>query len=135
MTPYDELCAYTLNLRDPEFLHQLVVDAQTLQTATAATKPMALAFALLSLYLSVEKNIFGRQIQRFHMQLANKKIPWPPITLPSNRGSFTAAGVLAAPPGPQRNLLIHAWAASVWSTYAASRNEITALVHHHLDIT
>ena len=96
MTPYDELCAYTLSLRDAEFLHQLVVDAHTAQTATEASKPIALVFALLGLYLSVEKSISGRQIQRFHMQLANLGVRWTLPELPGDRGNLTAADVLAA---------------------------------------
>jgi hypothetical protein len=134
MTPYDELCAYTLSLRDPEFLHQLVVDAHCAQNATEATKPIALVFALLGLYLSVEKNISGRQIQIFHMQLANLGIRCTCPAPPSERGSLTAADVLAAAPGEPRHQAIHAWCASVWQAYAPARAEIVELAARHLDI-
>jgi hypothetical protein len=134
MTPYDELCAYTLSLRDEFFLHQLVVDAQTLQTATEATKPIALIFALLGLYLSMEKNISGRQVQRFHMQLARLGLQWSRPAVPSDRGSVTAADALAAAPGEARNRAIHAWCASVWKAYAPARPEIIAIAARHLDV-
>jgi hypothetical protein len=134
MTPYDELCAYTLSLHDPEFLHQLVVDAHCAQTADANTKPIALVFALLGLYLSVEKNITGRQIQRFHMQLANLGIRWTLPALPSGRGSLTAADVMAAAPGDARHRAIQAWCASVWMACAPARAQIIEICARHLDI-
>jgi hypothetical protein len=134
MTPYDELCAYTLSLHDAEFLHQLVVDAHTAQTATEASKPIALVFALLGLYLSVEKSISGRQIQRFHMQLANLGVRWTLPELPGDRGNLTAADVLAAAPGEARHRAIHAWCASVWQTYTPARSQIVELAAHHLGI-
>jgi hypothetical protein len=52
MTPYDELCCYTLERGDASFIHQHVVDAQIAQQASDATKPIALAFALAGLYLT-----------------------------------------------------------------------------------
>jgi len=134
MTPYDQLCAYTLSLHDDFFLHQLVVDAQTAQTATEATKPIALVFALLGLYLSVEKNITGRQIQRFHMQLANLDVRWTLPALPANRGSLTAADVMAAAPGDARNRAIRAWCASVWTAHAPAREQIVEIAARHLDM-
>jgi hypothetical protein len=134
MTPYDQLCAYTLSLHDEFFLHQLVVDAQTAQTATEATKPIALVFALLSLYLSVEKNISGRQVQRFHMQLANLGLKWTRPTLPKDRGKLTAADVMASAPGEARNQAIHAWCASVWTAYAPTRAQIVEIAARHLDV-
>jgi hypothetical protein len=135
MTPYDQLCAYTLSLHDDFFLHQLVVDAHCAQTATEATKPIALVFALLSLYLSVERKISGRQIQRFHMQLANLRLQWTRLALPKDRGSITADDVFTAAPGEARNQAIHAWCASVWTAYAPARAEIVEIAARHLDIT
>jgi len=134
MIPYDELCAYTLSLRDPEFIHQLVVDAHCAQTADTNTKPIALVFALLGLYLSVEKKISGRQVQRFHIQLANLGMRWTRPALPSERGSITARDVLAAAPGESRHRAIHAWCASVWTAYAPARAQIVEIAARHLDI-
>jgi hypothetical protein len=135
MTPYDELCAYTLSLHDPEFLHQLVVDAHCAQTADANTKPIALVFALLGLYLSVEKNITGRQVQRFHMQLADLGIRWTLPARPAERGSITTDDVMAAPPGEARNRAIRAWCASVWMAYAPARAQIIEIAARHPNIT
>src|SRR5438067_3221775 len=51
-------------------LLQHVVDAYAAQTARASTKPITLAFALVGLYLHLEKNQTGKQVQRVHMLLA-----------------------------------------------------------------
>ena len=125
MTAYDELCAWTLSLRDPEFIHQHVVDAHAAQTATTATKPITIAFALVGLYLHLEKRFTGKQVQRAHMALAQRKRTWPAVTLPDNRGTITAADVLVS---PDRRTAIDAWCTSVWSAYRESRGTIAALL-------
>src|SRR5947208_5045046 len=106
---YDELCAYTLTHGDPAFIHQHVVDAFAAQTANAQTKPIALTFALAGLFLHVERAVSGRQVQRFHMQMARKKRPWPAVFLPADRGAMTAADVMAAPAGPERDRAVDRW--------------------------
>src|SRR5262247_2885212 len=70
---YNELCYYTLAHRDPSFIHQHVVDAFAAQNADEQTKPIKLTFALVGLYLHVEKRFSGRKVQRVHMDLARKK--------------------------------------------------------------
>ena len=69
---YNQLALYTLAHPDPRFIHQLVVDAYTAQNADDNTKPIALVFALIGLYLHIEKGYTGKQVQRAHMQLANR---------------------------------------------------------------
>lgn len=83
---YDEVRYYSLSLGDPEFIHQHVVDAFTAQCADEHTKPIAITFALVGLYLHVEKGLTGRQVQRAHMELARTKRTWPAFTLPTDRG-------------------------------------------------
>jgi hypothetical protein len=58
---YHELRAYSLAHRDPNFLHQHVVDAFAAQCANERTKPITLTFALVGLYLHVEKKQTGLQ--------------------------------------------------------------------------
>jgi hypothetical protein len=128
---YDELRCYTLAHRDPSFIHQHVVDAFTAQHADAQTKPIALTFALMGLYLSVEKNFSGRQVQHVHIYFASHKQPWPVFQLPLERGSVTAADVMASPAGPERDHAIHAWCASVWNAYCNSRQTLTDLLRQH----
>src|SRR5262245_3539103 len=118
---YHELCAYTLSHGDAAFIHQHVVDAYMAQHATDATKPIGTTFALVGLYLLIEKHYSGKQVQQVHMKLSQRKEQWPHFTLPKSRGAITSMEVVAAPAGPQRDQAIHAWCASVWSAFAANR--------------
>lgn len=128
MTAYDELCCYTLAHGKPEFIHQYVVDAFAAQTADEQTKPIKLTFALVGLYLHVEKQVSGREVQQMHMRLAEKKRSWPSFVLPDDRGAMTAADVLAAPPGPERDRAIDRWCASVWNAFRDNRETVAALL-------
>ena len=94
MTPdpddlYHELSYYTLAHPGPSFIHQHIVDAYTAQHANETTKPIAVIFALIGLYLHVEKNFTGRQVQRFHMKLAKIRRQWVRPQLPKERGAST----------------------------------------------
>lgn len=128
---YDALAAYTLTLGDPAFIHQHVVDAFAAQHATEATKPITVAFALIGLYLHVERGLTGRQVQRAHMMLARRSRTWPVFRLPETRGAMTAADVLAAPAGPARDRAISSWSGVVWSAYAEIAPEVAALARAH----
>jgi len=105
---------------DPSFIHQHLVDAYTAQHADEHTKPIALAFALIGLYLYLEKNYTGKAVQRAHVRLGWRRTPWPRFDLPEQRGNITAADVLAVPPGPERDAAIRQWCVSVWDAYRAS---------------
>ena len=85
---YHELCGYTLGRGDAFFIHQHVVDAFAAQHADARSKPVSVAFALIGLYLHVEKQWSGRQVQRAHMALARHRRSWPVFSLPADRGSI-----------------------------------------------
>jgi hypothetical protein len=125
---YDELSFYTLAHADPAFIHQHIVDAFAAQTAGELTKPIKLTFALVGLYLHVEKQFSGRQVQLVHMQLAQKKSEWPALRLPKERGVIRVVDVLAAPEGSERDALIHAWCAAVWDAFSINRPTITNLL-------
>ncbi len=56
---YDQLASYTLELRDPEFIHQHIVDVYAVQHSGPGTKPIAIVFGLIGLYLYVEKEFHG----------------------------------------------------------------------------
>ncbi len=128
---YHEVCAYTLTLGDAAFIHQHVVDAFAAQTADAGTKPIALTFALVGLYLLIEKHYTGRHVQRVHMALARHKEQWPAFPLPEDRGAITAVAVAAAPAGAERDRAIHAWAASVWSAFFNTHEQVARLLEQH----
>jgi hypothetical protein len=125
---YNELLFYTLAHPSPDFLHQLAVDAYTAQHADAGTRPMAIVFALLGLYLSVERGVTGRQIQRLHMHLAQRPRDYPRLPLPADRGDLTIHDVLAAPAGAERDAAIHAWCAAVWQPWSFARPQLLPLI-------
>ena len=125
---YNELCAYTLTHGDAAFIHQHVVDAFTAQHANEQTKPIGLTFALIGLYLHVEKHVSGRDVQKVHMQLARRKREWPRFPLPQGRGSMTAVVVMRAPAGPERDRAIDAWCSSVWNAYRDSGDIVASLL-------
>ncbi len=127
-TEIDELSFYSLSHPDAVyFIHQHVVDAYKAQTADENTKPIGLIFSLIGLYLYLEKNYTGRQVQLAHMKLANNKKVWPKIELPKDRGQITITDVLKAEPGEARDLMIKEWCRSVWAAYKTSHETIAAL--------
>jgi hypothetical protein len=125
---FDLLCAYTLTKGDAAFIHQHVVDAFAAQHADERTKPIKITFALVGLYLLVERQVSGKQVQRVHMQLAKRKQAWPGFALPEDRGALTAVEVLAAGEGAARDAAIHQWCRSVWAAYSGSRETVAALL-------
>jgi hypothetical protein len=128
---YHELQCYTLGHGQPEFIHQHVVDAWAAQHADERTKPIALTFALVGLYLHLEKGFTGRQVQLAHMALGRHRKGWPSFPLPTGRGTVTAAEVMAAPAGPERDRAIDAWCASVWEAYQPCRESVRDLLEAH----
>jgi Family of unknown function (DUF5946) len=131
---YNELACYTLSHQDSSFIHQHVVDAYGAQYASETTKTIQIVFALVGLYLHLEKGFTGRNVQKAHMQLAKRRKSWTRPCLPSNRGPIVISDVLAAPAGKQRDLLIHEWCTSVWNTWAMERDRIVTLVKNELGI-
>jgi hypothetical protein len=125
---YDALCCYTLERGDPSFIHQHVVDAFTAQHADEHTKPIALTFALVGLYLHVERKLSGRQVQLVHMALAQKKRQWPTFGFPRERGGMTVRDVMTADAGPERDEAISRWCASVWHAYRDDRDAVSSLL-------
>ena len=69
----EELTYYTLNKADRNFIHQHVVDAYAAQNADAETKPITLFFALAGLYLLIEKNYTGKEVQAAHIKMSTRK--------------------------------------------------------------
>jgi hypothetical protein len=131
---FNELSFYTLQLRDAAFIHQHIVDAFAVQHADAITKPMAIVLGLIGLYLYLEKNFTGRQVQRAHMRLARFRRQWVAPSIPAQRAAIGVADVLAAEPGPARNAMIRRWCEDVWEDWRECRPLIVALVHRDLGI-
>ena len=124
---YNQLAYYTLAHGDRRFIHQHVVDAFAVQNADANTKPIAGAFGLFGLFLHIERGYSGRDVQRAHMRLAKRRKQWPRFELPRDRGDVSAAEVLAAQPGPERDEAIESWCRSVWQACAAIQQQVRNL--------
>lgn len=126
------LSYYTTTHPDPSFIHQYAVDAFAAQYADENTKPITLAFALIGLYLRIEKNFTGKEVQQAHIKLGKVRKPWPKFDLPENRGDITVYDVVAVPEGPMRDEMIIKWCASVWEAYSESHDEVANLVQNEL---
>jgi hypothetical protein len=129
---YNELSFYTLAHQDRTFIHQHIVDAQIAQTADEKTKSISITFSLVGLYLYVEKNFTGRQVQQFHMVMGKNKRQWPEFVLPALRGNMTVSDVLAASAGPERDKRIRKWCVTVWEAYKENRATIINLTEQFL---
>lgn len=125
---YQELQCYTLAHGDASFLHQHLVDAWMAQHADSTTKPIAITFALAGLHLHVDCGFTGRQVQRAHMVMGQRKRAWPSFVLPVDRGALDVHYVSAAAPGAERDAAIHEWCASVWDAYRQHRPVLASLL-------
>lgn len=117
---YHQLSYYTLAHPDRErFVHQHIVDAYTAQTAGSETKPIGLLYALVGLYLALERGYTGKEVQRAHMDLARDKTDFPALSLPERRGALAVDDILRIPAGAARDGAIMDWCREVWAAYAA----------------
>jgi hypothetical protein len=126
---FDEVYVYTMGR--PGFILQHVVDTFAVQTANADTKPIGVVFGLVGLYLHVEKQFSGRQVQEAHMKLGRRKREWPRVCLPQDRGGMTIADVLSAPAGAERDMAIDNWCRAVWTAFAGNRQTIIDLLQEY----
>jgi uncharacterized protein DUF5946 len=118
-----------LGLRNRGFVHQHVVDGWTAQHADDRSKPIAVAFALLGLYLHIEKGYTGREVQRVHMLLGQPdkkdrgRKEWPGFPAPNHRGDTTVVDVMAAAES-ERIAAIEIWCESVWNAWRESQQGV-----------
>ena len=79
---------------------------------------------MIGLYLLVEKNYTGKQVQNAHVTLSYQSKNFKPISLPEYRGETHIEDVLNSLPGKQRDELIYQWCKSVWGAYKEVSKEI-----------
>jgi len=127
MDAYDDLYAYTMGRKN--FILQHVVDANIAQRAPAANPPhIGVVFALVGLYLHVEKRFTGTQVQNAHRVMGGAKRSWPDVIWPVQRGCMTAADVLSVAAGPARDEAIDEWCTQVWAAFLANRTMVVDLL-------
>lgn len=129
---YHALCAYTLGLGDPEFIHQHVVDAYAAQVAGREGKSIGLTFALVGLFLHCELGWTGRRVQLAHMTLARQKKIWPEFVRPSGTADQTWVDVVLHSEGDARKRAISSWACAVWAWWRPAHFQVAAFVKDRL---
>jgi hypothetical protein len=131
---WHELMACTLTLGDATFVHQHVVDAWAVQHATEDSKPIAVMFGLIGLYLHLERGFNGREVQRAHMQLGTPRRTWSMPELPERRGAIRVGDVLEAVPGLELQVMIDIWCNSVWEACEGLHSQIGETVAFELGV-
>ena len=124
----EEFALYTLTHKDSSFIHQHVVDAYAAQNADVHSKPITVFFALVGLYLHVERDFTGKQVQIEHTHLGQQRRQWPRLSAPLQKGCVTVSNVMATLPGNERDAAIHTWCASVWNAWKESDAHLVSLI-------
>lgn len=125
---YNQLAYYTLSHKGKDFIHQHLVDAYTIQTANENTKPIAIIYALAGIYLHVEKNYTGKEVQLAHMEMSKKSKQFPKITLPENRGAINISDIIKIDKPEEKDQAIHKWCTSIWESFSSHHKEIIELI-------
>jgi hypothetical protein len=115
---FSDLQCYTVSKQDPGFIHQHVVDAYAAQHAGGLTRPIAVAFGLIGLYLALEKGYTGREVQMAHMKIAKIKKDWPVLESPVRPAGLTVTDVLKEGTDKQKDAMIRKWMEVVWESWA-----------------
>ncbi|MFN7492994.1 MAG: DUF5946 family protein [Cyclobacteriaceae bacterium] len=131
---FNELSYYTLAHDRTYFIHQHAVDAFAAQTADENTKPIKITFALIGLYLFLERGFTGKQVQQAHVKMSQNKKLWPSLPLPIQRGEITVVHVLKASSGEPRDRLIREWCESVWKEYHSWHEAMADLAKTELGV-
>ena len=128
---YGKLSAFTLSLRDPDFIHQLMVDTYAAQHSGPNVKPISTTFAMIGLYLTFEKGYTGKQVQRTHIFLAKKNKEWPRFDRLKEKNALTVLDVLQSPESEYMNM-IRKWGKSVWEMWKPEHESVRKLVETYL---
>lgn len=131
---YNELSLYTFSHGDPAFIHQHIVDAYGAQHADKNSKPISIYFSLMGLYLYLEKNYTGREVQLAHMKVSKNKKDWPKFDPPKDRGDITVSDVLETSAGKNRDEMIKKWCMSVWDAYKENQEKVRSYVERDLGL-
>ena len=128
----NELSYYTLAHGNIAFIHQHLVDAYGASHVRVSKSTVGAAFTLAGLYLAVEKNFTGRQVQKMHMLMASKSRDWPRFLPPASMGRVTVADVLKVEPGEERDQELMKWCASVWAAWSSEQERVRQMMARFL---
>lgn len=104
------------------FIHWHAVDTFTAQNAHENTKPITITFA--GLYLMLEKNFTGKEVQNAHIKMAKPRKTWLEFNLPKHKGDITIEDVIITPPSSMLDDAIFKWCASIWDDYTESHGKV-----------
>jgi len=124
---FTNLSGYTLSNNNEQFIHQLIVDAYSAEHAGGCTKNITVMFALIGLYLVVERNYTGRQVQLLHMRIPKQN--WPYLEPPKHTASIKINDVVNAKTNSQKELLIYRWVSDVWDSWAEQHSYLHKIIN------
>ena len=113
---YYDLTCWTLVQQDAGFVHQHAVDAYAAQHVGERMRPITAVFALIGLYLAVERGYTGRQVQLVHMKIGRRR-DWPRLEPPKDRGELTVMDILLAATDAEKEEALMRWTAAVWEAW------------------
>jgi hypothetical protein len=99
--------------QDAEFIHQHAVDSYAAQHRGGTTRNISIAFGIIGLYLALEKEYTGRQVQLAHMQIARIQKDWPRLKPPVKPAVITVIDVLRTGIDAEKDAMICRWMAAV----------------------
>jgi len=82
---------------------------------------LGVCISIVGLYLHAEKGFTGTQGQNAHGLIGKMKRTWPAVIWPAERGSVTAAAVLAMPEERTRDGGIDEWSRQAWLAFSVNR--------------
>ena len=123
---YNELLVYTLSLGDKEFIHQHAIDTYAAQHSGSGLRPIQICFALIGLYLYLERGYSGKEVQQAHRKLAERTKDWTMLMHARPIPSMTVVDILRSTPGESRNDRIRQWADAVWDEWAPEHTRIAS---------
>ena len=98
-------------------VHQLTVDAYSVQHAGGRHPDKSVCIHLVGLYLALERGVAPLAVPKKLQQLASRT-SWPRLDPPDSRGSLTVRDVAGTGSPEAHAVRVREWAAEVWSVWA-----------------
>ncbi len=107
--------------------HQMTVDAYTAQHVGPMSPRIGPAFALIGLYLALERGLDGLQVRDAHGFLARTKHDWPAFEAPAHSWPMTVFDIAIADGPMDHAEAVRRWGASVWDAWTSEHARVRAL--------
>ena len=132
---YSEVAGYELeHVTELGRWHQLLVDTYGAQHVGEGTPRIGPAFALIGLYLALERGWDGLAVRDAHRALARAHRDWPSfLPAPRFQDGLTVADLTLAGSPEAHVEVLRAWAGEVWAGWADRQESVRALTAARLD--